>query len=228
MPQRAWSAKRERQYVHIKDSLLQRGRPEPVAQEIAARVVNKERAQHGESVEAVSAMTPVAPMDPNPESPPVAAAEARAVAPLLVSGIEAVARSRLLTVAATSLLVEVAALLSSAQISVVVVCDAAGAALGTITETVLIRRLGLGHADFFTTAAGEVMTRGLAACAPEDSLSAVLAAMHERGLIHMLVVDSGNRLLGVLNARDGLRALLAAGNHAEALLRNYVMGIGYQ
>jgi hypothetical protein len=35
-------------------SLLDRGRPEPVAQEIAARVVNKERAQHGESVEASS------------------------------------------------------------------------------------------------------------------------------------------------------------------------------
>jgi sulfur relay (sulfurtransferase) DsrF/TusC family protein len=33
--------------------------------------------------------------------------------------------------------------------------------------------------------------------------------------------------LGVLNARDGLRALLAAGNHDEALLRNHVMGIGY-
>jgi hypothetical protein len=31
-----------------------------------------------------------------------------------------------------------------------------------------------------------------------------------------------------LNARDGLRALLAAGNHEETLLRNYVMGIGYQ
>jgi len=52
MPQKTWSAKRKRQYVHIKDSLLDRGRPEPVAEEIAARVVNKERAQHGESVEA--------------------------------------------------------------------------------------------------------------------------------------------------------------------------------
>ena len=52
MPQKAWSAKRERQYVHIKESLLDRGRPRPVAEEIAARVVNKERAQHGESVQA--------------------------------------------------------------------------------------------------------------------------------------------------------------------------------
>ena len=52
MPQKAWSAKRERQYTHVKDSLLEGGKPESVAQEIAARVVNKERAQHGESVSA--------------------------------------------------------------------------------------------------------------------------------------------------------------------------------
>jgi len=52
MPQRAWSAKRERQYAHIKDSLIEHGKAEPLAEEIAARVVNKERAQHGESVEA--------------------------------------------------------------------------------------------------------------------------------------------------------------------------------
>ena len=52
MPQKAWSAKRERQYGHIKDSLLDEGKPEPLAEEIAARVVNKERARHGESVQA--------------------------------------------------------------------------------------------------------------------------------------------------------------------------------
>ena len=52
MPQKAWSAKRERQYAHIKEGLIDRGNPLPLAEEIAARVVNKERAQHGESVEA--------------------------------------------------------------------------------------------------------------------------------------------------------------------------------
>ncbi len=52
MPQKSWSAKRERQYAHIKDSLIDHGKPLPLAEEIAARVVNKERAQHGESVEA--------------------------------------------------------------------------------------------------------------------------------------------------------------------------------
>ncbi len=49
MPQRAWSDKRERQYEHIKDGLLHRGRREEVAEEIAARTVNKERARSGEA-----------------------------------------------------------------------------------------------------------------------------------------------------------------------------------
>ncbi|MBK1683052.1 plasmid stabilization protein [Rhodoferax fermentans] len=52
MPKNPWSAKRQRQYTHIKDSLLAHGRSEPLAEEIAARTVNKERAQHGESTEA--------------------------------------------------------------------------------------------------------------------------------------------------------------------------------
>jgi CBS domain-containing protein len=176
----------------------------------------------------MNAQTQVKPADPIPEAPPVAAAEARAMAPLLVSGVEGIARSRLLTVAVDALLVEVAALLSGAQISVVVVCDATGAAVGVITETTLVRRLGLGQADFFTTPARDVMTAEFTACAPEDLLSDVLAMMHTRGLIHVLLLGSGKRPLGVLNARDGLRALLAAGDHEEALLRNYVMGIGYQ
>ena len=54
MLQKTWSAKRERQYTHIKDSLLAHGKPEPLAEEIAARVIIEERAQHGESVQASS------------------------------------------------------------------------------------------------------------------------------------------------------------------------------
>ena len=49
MPQQAWSAKRERQYDHIEESLEKRGTPKKKAKEIAARTVNKERAQHGEA-----------------------------------------------------------------------------------------------------------------------------------------------------------------------------------
>ena len=52
MPQKAWSPKRERQYEHIKEGLLEGGNSEEKAEEIAARTVNKERARSGEAKEA--------------------------------------------------------------------------------------------------------------------------------------------------------------------------------
>ena len=57
MPQDAWSKKRERQYDHIKEGLLDRGEDEDTAEEIAARTVNKERARAGESEEASKTST---------------------------------------------------------------------------------------------------------------------------------------------------------------------------
>jgi hypothetical protein len=51
MPQQAWSAKRERQYEHIKESERKQGRSPKRAKEIAARTVNKERARAGEARE---------------------------------------------------------------------------------------------------------------------------------------------------------------------------------
>src|SRR5437016_105478 len=49
MPQKAWNAKRERQYEHIKEGLKEHGRSTDLAEEIAARTVNKERARSGEA-----------------------------------------------------------------------------------------------------------------------------------------------------------------------------------
>jgi plasmid stabilization system protein ParE len=49
VPQKAWSDKRERQYEHIKDSYEERGQSEDKAEELAARTVNKERREAGET-----------------------------------------------------------------------------------------------------------------------------------------------------------------------------------
>jgi plasmid stabilization system protein ParE len=57
MPPQAWSKKRERQYEHIKEGLEDKGRSEAVAEEIAARTVNKERARAGEARESSKTST---------------------------------------------------------------------------------------------------------------------------------------------------------------------------
>jgi hypothetical protein len=57
MPQQTWSKKRERQYQHIKGGLKERGESDDLAEEIAARTVNKERARAGESKDSSSTST---------------------------------------------------------------------------------------------------------------------------------------------------------------------------
>ena len=49
MPRAEWTDKQERKYEHIKDSAKSRGTSTKRAKEIAARTVNKERAQRGQS-----------------------------------------------------------------------------------------------------------------------------------------------------------------------------------
>ena len=50
-------SKRGRQYEHVKQSELDQGKSESTAEEIAARVVNKEKARHGESKTSSSTST---------------------------------------------------------------------------------------------------------------------------------------------------------------------------
>jgi hypothetical protein len=57
MPRSGWSPKRERQYEHIKEGLEDEGRPDDLAEEIAARTVNKSRAKAGESKSASKTST---------------------------------------------------------------------------------------------------------------------------------------------------------------------------
>ncbi|GAB3223567.1 hypothetical protein GCM10027447_11420 [Glycomyces halotolerans] len=56
-PRDQWTKKEERQYEHIRDQAEERGTGEGRAEEIAARTVNKQRAQAGETKQASKTST---------------------------------------------------------------------------------------------------------------------------------------------------------------------------
>ena len=147
---------------------------------------------------------------------------------ILVKRIDALARSRLVTISADALLVDAARLLSDTHISLVVVCDSHGVMVGVITKTNIVQQVGRSCEIIGTTLAGEVMTRDVTSCRPTDPLLDVMAVMEKRGFAHIPVVDENFNPCGVVNAGDALRALMADEKYDAALLRAYVMGIGYQ
>lgn len=147
---------------------------------------------------------------------------------ILVSQIDDVVRSRLLTIGADALLVDVASQLSETHIGLVVVCDSQGGMVGIITKTNIVQQIGRSCERLGTTLASDVMTRNVTSCRSTDALLDVLSRMKKSGFVHLPVIDETSQPSGVVYSGDALRALMAEGKYEADLLRDYVMGIGYQ
>lgn len=146
---------------------------------------------------------------------------------LVVEQLLSKARERLATIAKDAPLIEAAARLRP-RIELVIVCDAAGLLAGVITKTDIVNQISHCQGASCVTAAAIVMTSEVLLCRPADSLSDVWNRMKERGLKNVPVVDDESRLLGLLHARVILQVLLNDAKDTEAMLQDYVMGVGYR
>jgi len=145
-----------------------------------------------------------------------------------VSSIEATTTLRLVTAKTDATVQEIAKLLSRAQISLVIICAADGAMEGIITKTNLVKHIAQPSTVGAQSKAKDVMETKVTCCLPDDDLEQVLAMMKARHLLHIPVVNEMRVPLGVINAHDALGALLVDEKYEEALLRDYVLGVGYQ
>jgi signal-transduction protein with cAMP-binding, CBS, and nucleotidyltransferase domain len=146
---------------------------------------------------------------------------------LQVHQIDALTRSRLVVVSLDTPLLSAAQNLSTTQIGLLVVCNADRVMVGVISKTDILRHISRCLGSACRMACGEVMTTGVVACQPSDLLHDVLSIMQARGLIHLPVLDADQCPVGVVNARDALRTLVAQGQYEQSQLFDYVMGVGY-
>ena len=136
------------------------------------------------------------------------------------------ARKRLVTICDDAPLIEAAKLLSSGT-DLLVVCGSAGVLAGVVTKTDVVRQMSSCQGAGCTTAVSSAMTRDVVLCRPDEFLHDVWMRIKERSLKNIPVAGRGSYPLGVLNARDILQVLLQESEDEEAMLRDYVMGIGY-
>src|SRR5215212_2396519 len=145
---------------------------------------------------------------------------------MFVQALLPIARERLVTIDAATLLFEAAGLLRSGT-DLVVVCGAEEGLAGVITKTDVVRQVEACQGACFAVLASAVMTRHVILCQPSDWLPDVWAKMRDRGLKNVPIADDKGRPIGVLNARDALETLLREAEDEETLLREYVTGVGY-
>jgi CBS domain-containing protein len=146
---------------------------------------------------------------------------------MFVEAILEPARKGLVTINDSAKLIEAARLLTSGT-DLVVVCDGGGALQGVVTKTDVVKQISVCQGATCMCPVSTVMTRDVALCRAADRLQDVTRIMKERQLKIMPVVDEHHRPIGVLTARAVLRALLNDAEYEEALLIDYVKGIGYR
>jgi CBS domain-containing protein len=146
----------------------------------------------------------------------------------LVKHILEDARRRLVVLGREASVSDAARILANANTPLVVVCDGEGMAVGVVSKTDIVRALTTGLNDAISANATAVMSSSIHSCDEGQSLQAVWETMGVRRLRCLPVLDRSGRPLGIVHARDLARALLDEITHEELLLRDYVLGIGYQ
>jgi len=123
---------------------------------------------------------------------------------------------------------DIAGILANPVTPLVVVCDSEGIALGVVSSMDIVNALSRDSSEAVNANAAALMTHPIRSCAPDQTLQSIWEAMGAGCVRCIPVLDKAGRPLGVVHARDVARALLDEVTHEEVLLRDYVLGIGYQ
>ena len=137
------------------------------------------------------------------------------------------AQRRLATIADGAPLLEAARRLGSG-IDLLAVCSSEGHLVGVLTKTDVVKQIGHCQGAGCMALLLLAMTRDVLSCQCDDQLEMVWVQMQGRGIKNVPIVDAACRPIGIVNARDMLQAQLSASANEEALLRDYVTGIGYR
>ena len=147
---------------------------------------------------------------------------------ILVKHILEAAQKRLAVLSREAPIFDAARILANRDTPLVVVCDSDRIAVGVISSSHVIKLLATDGADAFGFNAGAIMTKPVLSCHVDETLQQVWAVMNSLTLPCAPILDNDGRAQGILHARDVAIALLDEVNYEEVLLRDYVMGVGYQ
>ncbi len=147
---------------------------------------------------------------------------------ILVQHILEDARQRLAVLTREASVSEAAEILANPKTPLAVVCDSEGVAIGVVSSSDIVKALSGARGDVFNTNAEAMMTKSVLSCHVDHTLQSVWASLNARGLRCAPVLDNSGKPQGVVHARDLARALLDEVESEEVLLRDYVLGIGYQ
>jgi CBS domain-containing protein len=128
------------------------------------------------------------------------------------------------TVSAATTVGEAMRLMSRERMSALVVSEDGLAIDGIISDRGLMNALVDHGIEVLDRALGNVMTREVFTCSRGDSVGAIMAAMTDRRIRHIPVVEEDGRLCGIVSIGDVVKHHLDEIQHEALELREYISG----
>jgi IMP dehydrogenase len=113
------------------------------------------------------------------------------------------------------------------NIGAVLVLDA-GRVAGILSERDYARKVVLRGKSSKDTAVGEIMTDRVVYVRPEQTADDCMALMTDKRVRHLPVLDSAERLCGVISIGDVVKDMLAEREFTIEQLQQYITGAPYQ
>jgi CBS domain-containing protein len=113
-----------------------------------------------------------------------------------------------------------AMLMREANIGFLPVCDEGQCVVGTVTDRDLAMRICAEGRAASEVIVGDIMTRDIVSCRPQDELTDAERLMAEYGKSRVLVTDGSTRLLGIISIADVV--MRDSNKHAAHTLRKIV------
>lgn len=128
----------------------------------------------------------------------------------------------IVTLRPTATLGEAVSRLAENRIGAIVVVDEQMGVEGIISERDIVRLLHERGVGVLSTPVGDVMTRAVVTCTPDEIIPAIMERM-TRGRFRHVPVVAGERLVGIISIGDVVKHRVEEMERESAALRDYIM-----
>jgi CBS domain-containing protein len=125
------------------------------------------------------------------------------------------------TASAEATVGEIAGLLGTHRIGAVLITGPGGAIEGIISERDIVAGVAKSGADVLSRPAGEIMTRDVHVCDPDDSIYEIMNVMTEQRIRHLPVVVEG-KLRGIVSIGDVVKQRIADVEFEADAMKRYI------
>jgi len=130
--------------------------------------------------------------------------------------------SDVLTIEPTVTLAAAVKLLAERRIGAVVITGADRQVIGILSERDIVRALAERGAAALDDQIGQVMTRKVMTCTPDQTVASLMERMTQGKFRHLPVIEDG-RLAGIVSIGDIVKHRLEEMEHESSAMREYIL-----